>query len=131
MIYTMEEVLGRWPDGIQSEAHTGTSSGSSSSDRGAYYMTNVLDTHLKKNVALALSVNQIAVLNFPGLACLTCTLYHARAVEEDPPRLNHDVDAPGNQYIINLRTGLAEQHGVFQLPGPSTSQSEPVYTDSG
>jgi hypothetical protein len=96
-IYTMEEVLGRWPDAVRSPE-----------DSPTLHVTNILDSHLKKNVALALSVCTIAVPNYPQLACSTCALNHAMKAERKPLRESEGGKAE-NRYIINLKTRLAEQ----------------------
>lgn len=46
-IYTMDEVLGRWLDVVQSHVSTTTATPNGST----VHLTHVLDTHLKKNIA--------------------------------------------------------------------------------
>ncbi|KAJ2967511.1 hypothetical protein NQ176_g9628 [Zarea fungicola] len=103
-IYTMDDVLGRWPDTIQSMA---TSKNPSEASHGAtIHMTHILDTQLKKNVALSLSVCSTAVPVYPEHVCITCAVIFARNAERKPLR-----DEGGNtasRYIINLATCLAD-----------------------
>jgi hypothetical protein len=96
-IYTMEEVLGRWPDVIQSPENG-----------PIVHLTHVLDTHLKKNIALAVSVCPITVPNYPEFACSTCALNYAKEAKREPLREGESGNS-ANRYIINLRTQLAEQ----------------------
>ncbi len=109
-VYTMDEVLGRWPDNLRAHG--------SPDGVGTYYLTCVLDTHLKKNVALALSLRSTAVLNFPELACLPCTLRHAGEVETGVVYYEEDseVDVTSqNRYIISPRAQLAERPRALRL----------------
>jgi hypothetical protein len=112
-IYTMDEVLGRWPDVIQSHVSTTTASGDTTQNGRTFHLTHVLDTHLKKNIALALSVCPIAVPNYPEFACPTCTLSHVRKAERMPLREGEGGNSM-DRYIINLRTQLAEQDGAMR-----------------
>jgi hypothetical protein len=96
-IYTMEEVLGRWPDVVQSPE-----------SGPILHVANILGSHLKKNIALALSVCTIAVPNYPQLACSTCALNHAVKAERKPLR-ESEGGSVKDRYIINLKTRLAEQ----------------------
>lgn len=112
-IYTMDEVVGRWPDVIQSDVSTTTASGNNAPNGGTFHLTHVLDTHLKKNIALALSVCPIAVLNDTKFACLTCTVSYARKAERKALREGEGGN-PADRYIINLRTRLAEQDGAVR-----------------
>ncbi|KAK4108860.1 hypothetical protein N656DRAFT_801545 [Canariomyces notabilis] len=124
-IYTMDELLGRWPDNTtRSYDYTPGASGhnDSAANSGTFYITNLLDTHLKKNVALALSVNTVAVLNYPELTCLPCMLYHARNSHRKQLRDVGHVP-PADRHIINIRTHLAEQRSTLQLPS-SVSRAE-------
>jgi hypothetical protein len=113
-IYTMDEVVGRWPDIIQTpRASTATAAGRNNQpdEVGTYHLTNILDTHMKKNVALAVSVDTMAVLNFPELACLPCTLRHARDGKRESRGNKCSEDNDASRYIINLGTRLADRHG--------------------
>lgn len=112
-IYTMDEVLGRWPDVIQSHVSTATVSGGTTETGRNFHLTHVLDTHLKKNIALALSVCPIAVPNYPEFACSTCTLSYAREAERKPLREGESGNS-ADRYIINLRARLAEQDGAMR-----------------
>jgi hypothetical protein len=112
-IYTMDEVLGRWPNLIQSHVSTTTASGDTTQIGRTFHLTHVLDTHLKKNIALALSVCPIAVPNYPEFACPTCTLSYARKAERQPLREGESGNS-ADRYIINLRTQLAEQEGAMR-----------------
>ncbi|KAH7180277.1 hypothetical protein DER46DRAFT_928 [Fusarium sp. MPI-SDFR-AT-0072] len=105
-IYTMDEVVGRWPDVIRNS--TGTTGGGRATKSGIFHLTHVLDTHLKKNIALALSVCPVAVPNYPDIACTTCMLDHAGKVEREPYREGEGGD-PADRYVINLSTHLAGQ----------------------
>jgi len=93
----MEEVLGRWPDVIVNPKNG-----------PILHVTNILDTHLKKNIALALSPCTIAMPNYPQFACSTCTLNHAIKAEREPLRETEGGSAM-DRYIINLKTLLQEQ----------------------
>jgi len=108
-IYTMNEVLGRWPDVVQSHVSTTTAT----KNAGTVHLTHVLDTHLKKNIALALSVCPIAVQNYPEFVCPTCTLSYARKAERKSLREGESGN-PADRYIINLRSQLAGQDGVMR-----------------
>jgi hypothetical protein len=112
-IYTMDEVLGRWPDLIQNDVSTTIASGSMAQSGSTFHLTRVLDTYWKKNIALALSVCSVAVLNCPELACSACTLSYARKLERKPLR-EGEAGNPASRYIINLRTQLAEQDGAMR-----------------
>ncbi|KAI0133217.1 hypothetical protein F4776DRAFT_147237 [Hypoxylon sp. NC0597] len=120
MLYTMDEILGRWPDLIQS--YSTKKNDDTSRNNGVFHMTHTLDTHLKKNVALALSVCPTAVPNFPNLACVTCTLNHAKQAERKPLRDGESGNL-ANRYIINLLPKLAEYDETMHhrlLDGSST-----------
>jgi len=113
-MYTMDEVLGRWPDNLKRYFSTSTASGSNSSNTApdhvnTFYMTNVLDTHLKANTALALSVCQVAVPHYPERACLACAVGHAKRVARKPLR-EGEGGQPSDRFLINLRTRLAGSH---------------------
>ncbi|KAK3295777.1 uncharacterized protein B0H64DRAFT_396296 [Chaetomium fimeti] len=118
-IYTLDEVVGRWPDTIQTpRASTAAAArrNKQPDEVGTYYLTNVLDTHMKKNIALAVSVETRAVLNFPELACLPCTLRHARDGKRESRGNKRSEDNDASRYIINLGTWLADRHGgVLQI----------------
>jgi len=105
-IYTMDEVLGRWPDNLRRYFSTSTASGNTAQDVNDFYMTNILDTHLKMNTALALSVCQVVVPHYAERACLPCAVDHARRVVRKPLR-EGEGGAPSDRFIINLRTRLA------------------------
>ncbi|KAF5694910.1 hypothetical protein FDENT_805 [Fusarium denticulatum] len=105
-IYTMDEVVGRWPDVVRSSIGT---TGGRATKSGIFHMTHVLDTHLKSNIALALTVCPVAVPNYPDIACTTCMLDHAAKVEREPYRDGEGGD-PADRYVINLSTNLAGQN---------------------
>ncbi|KAF5540178.1 hypothetical protein FPHYL_12121 [Fusarium phyllophilum] len=105
-IYTMDEVVGRWPDVVRSSI--GTTGGSRATKSGIFHLTHVLDTHLKKNISLALTVCPVAVPNYPDISCTTCMLDHAGKVERKPYREGEGGD-PADRYVINLSTNLAGQ----------------------
>jgi hypothetical protein len=107
-IYTMDEVVGRWPDMIQSYVSTSTANDNMSPNGATVHLSHILDTHLKKNIALALSVCPVAVTNEPKFACPTCTLSHARKAEREPLREGESGN-PEDRYIINLRSQVTEQ----------------------
>ncbi|KLO93507.1 Uncharacterized protein LW93_13119 [Fusarium fujikuroi] len=75
-IYTMDEIVGRWPDAVQS--YTDTRSGGRVIESRISYLIYVFDTHLKKNIAFALSVCLVVVLNYLDIAWVTCMLDHTR-----------------------------------------------------
>jgi hypothetical protein len=112
-IYTIDEVLGRWPDVVHSHVSTTKASGDTAQSSPTFLLTQVLDTHLKKNIALALSVCPIAVPNYPEFACPTCMFSYARAAERKPLREGEGGNSP-NLYIINLKTQLNEQDGMMR-----------------
>lgn len=93
----MDGVLGRWPDVVQSPENG-----------PILHVTNILDSHLKKNIALALSVCTIAVPNYPQFSCSTCALNHAIKAEREPLREGEGGNSK-DRYIINLKTRLTEQ----------------------
>ncbi|KAG4269337.1 hypothetical protein FPRO04_12026 [Fusarium proliferatum] len=109
-IYTMDEVVGRWPDVVRSSV--GTTGSGRATNSGIFHLTHVLDTHLKRNIALALSVCPVAVPNYPDIACTTCTLEHAGKVERKPYREGEGGD-PADHYVINLIKDLAGQDVPF------------------
>lgn len=106
-VYTMDEVVGRWPDTIQSYVLT-EERDNTVQNSGTFHMTQVLDTHFKKNIALALSVCPVAVLNHPKSLCLTCMFKYARGAERKPLR-HGEGGNPADRYIINFGAQLAEQ----------------------
>ncbi|KAI2621783.1 hypothetical protein GGR54DRAFT_79691 [Hypoxylon sp. NC1633] len=123
MIYTMDEVVGRWPEAIQTHVSTAPTTGNDGTalKTGTMHLTYVLDTHHKKNVALALSVCPTTVPNYPELACTTCTFSHAWQMERDHLRDGESGD-PTNRYIVNLLPELAERDGSGRrrlLEGPT------------
>ncbi|KAF5713082.1 retinal short-chain dehydrogenase reductase [Fusarium mundagurra] len=93
----MDEVVGRWPDVVRSSI-IGTTIGTRS---GIFHLTHVIDTHLKRNIALALTVCPVAVPNYPDIACTTCMLDHAGKMEREPYRESEGGD-PADRYVINL-----------------------------
>lgn len=105
-IYTMDEVDGRWPDVVRSSV--GTTGGGRATKSGIFHLIYVLDTHLKKNIALALSVCPVAVPNYPGITRTTCMLDHAGKAERKPYREGEGGD-PADRYVINLSTDLGGQ----------------------
>ena len=105
-IYTMDEVLGR----CRAELVSTTTATQTS---GIVHLTHVLDTHLKKNIALALSVCPIAVQNYPEFVCPTCTLGYVRRAERKSLREGESGN-PADRYIINLRTRLAGQDSAMR-----------------
>ena len=98
--YTFEELLGRWPDTVQSMS-TGRDSGGSSH----MHITHILDTHFKQNVALALSICTTAIQNYPSSSCFSCTLKHARETKRDPLREGEGGNKT-DRYVINLSSFL-------------------------
>lgn len=76
-IYTMDEIVGRWPDVVQT-IPTKTASDDATRNGGIIHLTEILNTNLKKNIALALSVCPVAVPNHPKRTCTACTVKHAR-----------------------------------------------------
>ncbi|KAI1138675.1 hypothetical protein F5Y05DRAFT_46689 [Hypoxylon sp. FL0543] len=124
MVYTMDEVLGRWPDLIQS--YPTSQNDDANRNNGTFHLTNILDTHLKKNVALALSVCPTAVPNCPDFACMTCTVNYAKQAERVPLRDGESGNL-ANRYIINLLPRLTEQDETVQLrllAGPTTPTAD-------
>ncbi|KAH6640431.1 hypothetical protein F5144DRAFT_609434 [Chaetomium tenue] len=108
-IYTLDEVVGRWPEppgGVRTPWKNNTPD-----EVDTYYLTNVLDTHMKKNVTLAISVDTRVVLNFPELACLPCTLRHASDAKRKFRGTQRSEAKDTSCYIINLGTRLADRHG--------------------
>jgi hypothetical protein len=102
-IYTMDEILGRWPDTLRSiptSANTGHVP-----QAATIHISNILDTQLKKNVALSLSVCSTTVPIYPELICTTCAIGFARQAVRKP--LRDDGGEPANRYIINMATCLA------------------------
>jgi hypothetical protein len=131
-IYTIDEVVGRWPDIVQTPgASTATAAGENNQpdEVGTYYLTNVLDTHMKKNVALAVSVDTTTVLNFPELACLPCTLRHARDAKRESTGDEYDEDNSTSRYIINLGTRLADRHGGALQIGSSVDADGALHSN--
>ena len=103
-IYTFDEVVGRWPETVQSRVSTARDD--AAKDGGTFHLTNVLNSHLKKNIALSLSVCSVAVANCEELACLTCTINNARKAERTPLRKGESGN-PANRYIVNISGALA------------------------
>lgn len=79
-LYNRDEVLGRWPDLVQRNVSTGQDAS------GTIHVTQKLDTKLKKNDVLSLSVGTVAVPSYPEDACLVCPLVHARKTQRQPLR---------------------------------------------
>ncbi|EWG35852.1 hypothetical protein FVEG_00053 [Fusarium verticillioides 7600] len=104
-VYTMDEVVGRWPDVVRSSIGT---TGGRVTKSGIFHLTHILDTHLKSNIALALTVCPVAVPNYPDTVCTTCMLDHAGKAERKPYR-DGEAGDPADRYIINLRTNLTGQ----------------------
>ncbi|KAI2463451.1 hypothetical protein F4781DRAFT_416626 [Annulohypoxylon bovei var. microspora] len=127
LVYTMDELLGRWPDLIRSHntAESNTGDDSASRNGGDFHVTCILDTHLKKNIALALSVCPTAVLNYPNSACITCTLDHADNMKRESLR-DGEGGNPASRYIINLIPMLVGQDEaawprLLDIPSDSTT----------
>ncbi len=109
-IYSMDQLLGRWPELVVSHGSPTANEDGTQHDN-TFYLTHILDTQLKKNVALALSVCPTSVPSYPESSCLTCSLNHARDLERIPLRKGESGDL-SNRYIINVKTQLADQgHG--------------------
>ncbi|ERF72447.1 hypothetical protein EPUS_07904 [Endocarpon pusillum Z07020] len=105
-VYSFEELLGRWPDTVQSIACEPTSHGGGQEPKGMLHITQNLDTHFKNNVAIALSICTTAVKNYPCFSCLPCALKQAREMNRMPLRTGEG----GNEmdrYIINLEPVLS------------------------
>lgn len=111
-LYTMDEILGRWPDVVRKNVSTNRDA---TPNNGTIRVTQKLDTHLKKNVALALSICPVAVLNYPQDVCVTCTLVHARKAQRQTLRQGESGDS-ADRYVINLKTHLKE-HEYYKLLG--------------
>lgn len=115
-LYTFEEVLGRWPDTSQ-VMPTGRSknlTGNASGRDPVFHITNSLNTPLKQNVTLALSVCTTATQNQPYSSCLSCTLQEARSVSRKPLRAG-EVSNQSDRYIINLNAELINKRGSGSL----------------
>ncbi len=114
-IYTIDEMLGRWPDKLRRPGGN-VSTASLSSHTGIYYLAHILNTHLKKNVALALSIDTTAMINVPELACLPCAARQASNVPREPTGMDsEDEETSPDRYLINLAPHLAEQDGPLQI----------------
>jgi hypothetical protein len=63
-MYTMDEVIGRWPDTINSPLDMATTParGSPEVSDGTFHISQLLDTHFKKNIALGLLFCPVTVL---------------------------------------------------------------------
>ena len=117
--YKMDEVVGRWPDEPQVYVPTSTTTTSGSEDRergdNVFFVTNVLDTHLKKNVALALSVSRVAVPYYPENVCISCAVRHARNAQREPLRKGEG-GSPNDRFIISLKTQLTRRRdGMIRI----------------
>ena len=130
-LYSLEEMLGRWPDlrqdmlSINSEYYN-----NQRSTKDIIHLSHILDTHLKLNIALALSVSTTAIENHTGSCCLQCAIEMSKAAERDPlgDRERGDVS---NRYIINLDPCLGTAHARH---GPKLIQQgdpEDLESDSG
>jgi hypothetical protein len=107
-IYTMDEVVGRWPDVIQSNVSTSTANDGINPSGAIVHLSHILDTHSKKNIALALSVCPVTVTNVPKFTCSTCSLSHASKSERKPLRENESGNLR-DRYIINLKPQMTNQ----------------------
>ncbi|KAH7325753.1 hypothetical protein B0I35DRAFT_118041 [Stachybotrys elegans] len=128
-IYTMDEILGRWPDTVRSM------NPSKNSDEvpqaGIIHISHILDTHLKKNVALSLSVCSTAVPIYPELICTTCAIRFARKAVRKP--LRDEGEEPANRYIINMATCLAVPEtvvGYYLTDGSNKPGGERIASSS-
>lgn len=71
-------------------------------NRDTIYVTKVLESYVKQNLAYALSVNENVILN-NGSACFPCLLQEASKAQSPHPDLERP---PGDRYIINVRKSL-------------------------
>jgi hypothetical protein len=108
-VYTMDEIVGRWPDTVNSPLNmtaTPATEGFEVAD-GTFHISRLLDTHLKKNIALGLLFCPVTVLNNPNTTCPLCMFRDAKECKRDallPGILGSDND----RYIINIETELTE-----------------------
>jgi hypothetical protein len=119
-IYSMDEVLGRWPDTVQSYFPTSNLESFSTQPEDIVHLTHVLDTHLKKNIAVALSVCTTAVLNYVEGCCHACTVERAKKAQRKPLRDNEGGNV-ADRYIVNFKSELMERgspssHRLIQFP---------------
>ena len=111
--YTFDEVLGRWPDTVQPMQTSSGSDKLSDDQRGIIHFTHVLDTYLKQNVALALSVSTTAVQNQPLDSCLSCATEQVRTANRTPLREGEGGNK-SDRYVINIRPSLSA--GTSEYP---------------
>ncbi|KAL9108442.1 MAG: hypothetical protein Q9227_006776 [Pyrenula ochraceoflavens] len=113
--YSFDELLGRWPDAMRPCTLESCQSCSHNHDDriGTIHITNILDTLLKRNIALALSMGNIAVQNEPWRTCLSCTLEQARELSRTAPG-ERDSRNLADLYIINLSNSLATGKNIRQ-----------------
>jgi hypothetical protein len=108
-VYDMDEVIGRWPDTVNSPLNMIATPTEESSEmaNGTFHISHLLDTHFKKNVALGLLFCPVTVLNNPDITCSMCMFSDARKLKRDallPGTLGCDKD----RYIINVEAELIE-----------------------
>ena len=120
-IYSFDEVLGRWPGSYfdrayQSEYWTDLSMDERQRGldrRGSVHLTAVFDTFLKQNVALALSIDDVAILN-PQTSCLSCGLQQMEAEHTEQP---DTINGPARRVI-----SLAQELDNAERRGPRRRQ---------
>ena len=131
-IYTIDEILGRWPDTVQSQVPTSTAPGYASQNSGTIHMSEVLDTYMKKNIALALSVCSVAIPNYPKLSCPACTLAWSKRAQRLPLRDGEGGNSK-DRYIINLKIRLADQQSTMLrqlIEGPNAPTDGDLQQDA-
>jgi hypothetical protein len=109
-VYDMEEILGRWPDCVTSDY--GAAFKSASMNQETFHVSHILDTNLKMNVALALSVCNTAILRDPDSSALSDSLKIAKVAQRAPLR-EGEGGSTLNRYIINVTTSLYNKGDIL------------------
>ncbi|KAI9711791.1 MAG: hypothetical protein M1820_001936 [Bogoriella megaspora] len=104
--YDFDELLGRWPDTVK--AYSRPRGAEVQKEPEVLHITSVLDSEVKRNVALALSVCSVAVEVDTASCCFSCVTKVAKEKERHPLRTGEgwsEVD----RYIINVDSAIFER----------------------
>ena len=138
VLYNFSHVLGNWEKWDHSFRFVGHNpvrlllAGSNESDTesqpesfGTIHITQTLDCYLKQNVALALSVNDIVILN-DGSACFSCLSEQAARAPHPHPDLKRPL---GHHYIINVDRLLRQNKQILRIENLLCSNPQSSVTD--
>lgn len=120
-LYSFDDVLGRWSNiegfyglnkvgppmlTLNVDEHMSDETDPEGVDE-AIHLSHVLDSHLKVNIALALSVNDAAILN-DGSSCLSCVQEQVKAVPLPASQQDIGGDDRVTRTVVNVRSKLAQ-----------------------